>query len=91
MNKSNLNTNYQLSKRTKIIFNSSSISRILFIDNSYIIVQGDSSFTARTINPMKKNSKNYETLGFHSLHIRLQTCAINFPVSLSSWPSNLKN
>jgi hypothetical protein len=54
MNKSKLNKNYQLSKRTKVIFNSSSISRILFLDNSYIIVQGDSSFTARTINPIKK-------------------------------------
>jgi hypothetical protein len=33
---------------------------------------------------LKKIRKNYETLGLHSLHIRLQTCAINFPVSLHS-------
>jgi hypothetical protein len=52
----------------------------------YTNVQGDSSFTASAINPIKKISKNYETLGLHSLHIRLQMCAINFPVSLHSEP-----
>jgi hypothetical protein len=28
--------------------------------------------------------KNYETLGLHSLDIRLQMCVINFPLSLNS-------
>jgi hypothetical protein len=33
-----------------------------------------------------KINKNYETLGLHSLDIRLQICAINFPLSLHSEP-----
>jgi hypothetical protein len=49
-------------------------------------VQGDSSFTARTINPIKKIGKNDETLELHSLDIRLRMCAINFPLSLHSEP-----
>jgi hypothetical protein len=48
-------------------------------------VQGDSSFTARTINPIKKLVK-ITKLALHSLHVRLQTCAINFPVALLSEP-----
>jgi hypothetical protein len=48
-----------------------------------IAVQGDSSFTPRTINPIRKLVK---IMGLHSLHIRLQMCAINFPISFHSEP-----
>jgi hypothetical protein len=40
-------------------------------------VQGDTSFTARTINPIKKIVKMTKRWGLHYLDIRLQKCAIN--------------
>jgi hypothetical protein len=49
-------------------------------------VQGNSSFTSRTINPIKKLVKIMKTLELHFLDIRLPTCAINFPLSLHSEP-----
>jgi hypothetical protein len=49
-----------------------------------IAVQGDSSFTPHTINPIKKFVKIMKRWGLHSLHKRLQMCAINFPISLHS-------
>jgi hypothetical protein len=45
--------------------------------------QGRSSFTARTINPIKNK---YKVQGLHSLDVRIHMCAINFPVSLHSEP-----
>jgi hypothetical protein len=47
-------------------------------------VQGDSSFTARMINPIKNLVKITKLFGLHSLHIKLETYGINFLVLLHS-------
>jgi hypothetical protein len=51
---------------------------------SSLKLNSDSNIPPARLTLLKKNSKNYETSGLHSLAIRLQMCAINFPLSLNS-------